>query len=196
MARWRIVDFCEWIYEEFRVAVSKQTLTGACAHGISQPSARPRHHARAKGAIENVKKFPARLSEIALKQASASPRKKSGSQTRRAAAKRTKCAALGPAGTRPRLRMTSDRLDLYFRRDLSQEGKGAASSAPLQQKAMDLHLQAIRKAVAPGKHAIVLLEQAGWRMADKLAAPANIISLAAQMPRTQPDRECLAVDAG
>jgi len=39
---------------------------------------------------------------------------------------------------------------------------------------MDLHLQEIAKAVAPGKHAVLLLDQAGWHMSDKLAVPANV----------------------
>ena len=39
---------------------------------------------------------------------------------------------------------------------------------------MDLHLQEIASTVAPGKHAVVLLDQAGWHMSNKLAVPANI----------------------
>ena len=31
VVRWRIVDLCQWIFEEFRVVVAKQTLSGNCA---------------------------------------------------------------------------------------------------------------------------------------------------------------------
>ena len=57
VARWRIVDLCDWLFEEFRVSVSKQTLSRHLrAMGYRKLSARPRHHAQAKGAIEDFKK--------------------------------------------------------------------------------------------------------------------------------------------
>ena len=60
VVRWRIVDLCQWIFEEFRVVVSKQTLSRELrAMGYRKLSARPRHHAQAAGAIEDFKKiFP------------------------------------------------------------------------------------------------------------------------------------------
>jgi transposase len=60
VVRWRIVDLCQWIYEEFRVVVAKQTLSRELrAMGYRKLSARPRHHAQATGAIEDFKKaFP------------------------------------------------------------------------------------------------------------------------------------------
>ena len=55
--RWRIVDLCQWIFEEFRVAVSQQTLSRTLRKmGYRKLSARPRHHAQAAGAIEAFKK--------------------------------------------------------------------------------------------------------------------------------------------
>ena len=39
---------------------------------------------------------------------------------------------------------------------------------------MALHLQEISQAVAPGAHAVVLLDQAGWHTSAKLKVPANI----------------------
>src|SRR5947209_11855243 len=57
VVRWRIVDLCQWIFEEFRVVVSKQTLSRELrAMGYRKLSARPRHHAQAAGAIEDFKK--------------------------------------------------------------------------------------------------------------------------------------------
>jgi len=60
VVRWRIVDLCQWIYEEFHVVVAKQTLSRELrAMGYRKLSARPRHHAQATGAIEDFKKaFP------------------------------------------------------------------------------------------------------------------------------------------
>ena len=55
--RWRIVDLCQWLYEEFRVSVAKQTLSRELrAMGYRKLSGRPRHHAQAVGAIEDFKK--------------------------------------------------------------------------------------------------------------------------------------------
>ena len=54
VVRWRIVDLCQWIFEEFRVVVAKQTLSRELrAMGYRKLSARPRHHAQAAGAIED-----------------------------------------------------------------------------------------------------------------------------------------------
>ena len=52
VVRWRIVDLCQWIFEEFRVCVvAKQTLEpGIARHvGYRKLSARPRHHEQAEG---------------------------------------------------------------------------------------------------------------------------------------------------
>jgi transposase len=57
VVRWRIVDLCQWVWEEFRVVVAKQTLSRELrAMGYRKLSARPRHHAQAEGAIEDFKK--------------------------------------------------------------------------------------------------------------------------------------------
>ena len=57
VVRWRIVDLCQWIWEEFRVVVAKQTLSRELRKmGYRKLSARPRHHAQADGAIEDFKK--------------------------------------------------------------------------------------------------------------------------------------------
>ena len=43
VARWRIIDLCQWIYEEFRVVVAKPTLSRELrAMGDRKLSARPR----------------------------------------------------------------------------------------------------------------------------------------------------------
>ena len=56
VVRWRIVDLCQWIFEEFRVIVSRQTLSRELrAMGYRKLSARPRHHAQAAGAVEDFK---------------------------------------------------------------------------------------------------------------------------------------------
>ena len=57
VVRWRAVDLCQWVFEEFRVIVAKQTLSRELrAMGYRKLSARPRHHAQAEGADEEYKK--------------------------------------------------------------------------------------------------------------------------------------------
>jgi transposase len=57
VVRWRLVDLCQWLWEEFRVPIAKQTLSRELrALGYRKLSAPPRHHAQAEGAIEHFKK--------------------------------------------------------------------------------------------------------------------------------------------
>ena len=57
VVRWRLIDLAQWIFEEFRVSVAKQTLSRELrVMGYRKLSARPRHHSQAEGAIEDFKK--------------------------------------------------------------------------------------------------------------------------------------------
>jgi transposase len=56
VVRWRIIDLCRWLWEEYEIIVSKQTLSRELrAMGYRKLSARPRHHAQAAGAVEAFK---------------------------------------------------------------------------------------------------------------------------------------------
>jgi transposase len=57
VVRWRIIDLCQWLWEEHEINVSKQTLSRELrAMGYRKLSARPRHHTQAAGAVEAFKK--------------------------------------------------------------------------------------------------------------------------------------------
>lgn len=57
VVRWRLIDLAQWIFEEFRITIAKQTLSRELrALGYRKLSARPRHHAQAAGVIEDFKK--------------------------------------------------------------------------------------------------------------------------------------------
>jgi hypothetical protein len=76
------------------------------------------------------------------------------------------------------------------------DAKGAALVLPrCTTPAMTLHLAEISQAVAPGAHAVVLLDQAGWHLSAKLTVPKNItlLPLPAKVTRAQPGREHLSV---
>jgi transposase len=57
VVRWRIVDLIQWIWEEFRLSISKQTLSRELrAMGFRKLSARPRHYAQDSAAAAAFKK--------------------------------------------------------------------------------------------------------------------------------------------
>ena len=57
VVRWRVIDLCQWLFEEHKVSVAKQTLSRELRKmGYRKLSARPRHHAQAEGAINAFKK--------------------------------------------------------------------------------------------------------------------------------------------
>lgn len=72
VVRWRLVDLCQWVWEEFRISIARQTLSRELRlMGYRKLSARPRHHAQAPGAIEDFKKtFPPAWRRLQGKRAS------------------------------------------------------------------------------------------------------------------------------
>jgi len=57
VVRWRLIDLAQWVFETYRITVTKQILSRELrAMGYRKLSARPRHHAQAEGAIEHFKK--------------------------------------------------------------------------------------------------------------------------------------------
>ena len=61
VVRWRLVDLAQWVFEEFGVSISTQTLSRELrAMGFRRLSARPRHHAQNPEALEAVKKTSSR----------------------------------------------------------------------------------------------------------------------------------------
>ena len=62
VVRWRIVDLMQWLWEEFRLSVSKQTMSKELrALGFRKLSARPRHHAKDDDAAAAFKKTSLRM---------------------------------------------------------------------------------------------------------------------------------------
>jgi len=57
VVRWRLVDLAQWLWDEFGVSVSRQTLGRELrTMGFCKLSARPQHHAQDAQAIETFKK--------------------------------------------------------------------------------------------------------------------------------------------
>jgi transposase len=57
VVRWRLVDLIAWVWEEFRITISKQTLSRELrAMNYRKLSARPRHHAKSEAEVSAFKK--------------------------------------------------------------------------------------------------------------------------------------------
>ena len=57
VVRWRLCDLAQWLWEEFRISVSEQTLGREVrSMGYRKLSARPRHHAQDADAVVVFKK--------------------------------------------------------------------------------------------------------------------------------------------
>ena len=57
VVRWRLVDLAQWVWEEFRIRISVQTLSRELrALGYRKLSARPRHYAQDRDAMAAFKK--------------------------------------------------------------------------------------------------------------------------------------------
>ena len=82
-------------------------------------------------------------------------------------------------GTRPRAPQDQRTASAYiFGAICPMQGKGAALVLPrCNTEAMTLHLAEISTAVAPGAHAVLLLDQAGWHGSRDLRVPENITLL-------------------
>ena len=57
VVRWRLVDLIQWLWEEFQIAISKQTLSREIrALDYRKLSARPRHHEKSEAQVAAFKK--------------------------------------------------------------------------------------------------------------------------------------------
>ena len=93
-------------------------------------------------------------------------------------------------GTRPRQPADQRYESAYlFGAICPARGVGAALALPgVNTPAMQAHLDEIARLVAPGAHAALLLDRAGWHITDKLKVPANItlILLPPRSPELNP----------
>ena len=93
-------------------------------------------------------------------------------------------------GTRPSAPQDQRTASTYiFGAICPQQGKAAGLVLPwCNTKAMSLHLAEISAQVAPGYHAALLLDQAGWHMSNHLVVPANItlVPLPPKCPELNP----------
>jgi transposase len=179
VVRWRRLDFAAVIAERFGVTLAERTV-GKLLHrlGFVRLSVRPRHPAHDAAAQQAHKKTSPRWSPRRSRSTPAPGRSNSGGRTRRASAsKATLTRVWAPKGSRP----PAPRDQRYawahlFGAVCPARGVGAGLVLPVANShAMNEHLAEISRQVAPGAHAVVTLDGAGWHLpGGKLRIPDNI----------------------
>jgi hypothetical protein len=205
VVRRRRADRLQWVFDRFAIAISKQTLSRQLpALGFGKLSARPRRHAQDGAAVATVQKnvftsldaiagqaAPGQPIEVRFQSL---PRRRPG--TRPVSAGRTRSP--GPFDKLRRARRGGRPAAPHDQRTRSAwlfgaicPARGAAAGLVLPRcniAAMALHLAELSQAVKPGAPAVLLLDQAGWHLSDKLTVPDNItlMPLPAKSPELNP----------
>jgi transposase len=146
--------------------------------GLSQALGAPAPSCPTRGRDRGIQKnFPARLEEIAReKGVDARAIEIWFGDEARIGQKNKITRRWAKRGSRPSAPKDQRTASTYIFGAISpKHGKGAALVLPkCDTYAMNLHLAEIAKHVAPGAHAVLMVDQAGWHMTDKLDVPANI----------------------
>jgi transposase len=187
VVRWRACDLIMRAHEEFDISVSDDTIYRALKDlGFSHLSARPKAYKQDPEAVETLKKL--------LYTRGGSPREARARHTGRSVVpgrnagrgRRTSShtAGLGRAHVPVPRTISAPSRPTCSGAVCPDRGVGAALVPPAcNSEAMQLHLDEITTKVAPGAHAILILDQAGWHGAKELRIPTNI-SLLPLPPRS------------
>ncbi|WP_085979595.1 IS630 family transposase [Roseibium sp. TrichSKD4] len=181
VVRWRLKDLAAWILSEFGIVVDERTVSRELKNaGYRRLTARPQHPAQNEFAVEDFKKgFPAELAEIGNQLESGTPIEVWFQDEARVGQKTKITRRWAKRGTRPRAPKDQRTKSAWiFGAICPERGVGAALVLPkCNIMAMQMHLQEISSQVAPGAHAVVILDQAGWHTSGKLDIPNNITLL-------------------
>jgi hypothetical protein len=136
------------------------------------PASRPGH--RGAGGVQ--KNFAASLDEIAERDAAGKPIEIWFQDEARIGQKNKITRRWARQGTRPAAPHDQRTRSAYiFGAICPAQGRAAGLVLPrCNTAAMALHLAEISQMVTPGSHAVLLLDQAGWHLSDKLDIPNNI----------------------
>ncbi|MEM7670461.1 MAG: IS630 family transposase [Pseudomonadota bacterium] len=190
VVRWRLVDLVAWVQAEFGVSASRQTLGRELrAMGFRKLSVRPQAYRQDPEAMDVFKKnFPALVEEIRSRVRR--PIEVWFQDEARIGQKNKLTRRWARRGTRPRaVHDQRTKWAYIFGAICPKRGVGAGLVMPYADTpAMQAHLAEISAAVAPGAHAVLVLDQAGWHISGKLKAPDNItlVPLPPRSPELNP----------
>src|ERR1700683_5608853 len=99
VVRWRLIDLAQWVFDEYRISVTKQILSRELrALGYRKLSARPRHHEHDEATVAAFKKKSQTSSLISRRPPES--RSSCGSKTKPASVRRTRSRGAGPNAAR------------------------------------------------------------------------------------------------
>ena len=187
LARWRCVDLAAQIKTRWSVSYHPRTVGKLLDRlGLSHITARPQHYNQDVEAMAAFKKiFAGKVADIRATLAPDTPIEIWFQDEMRVGQKTHRTRIWAKTGTRPRLVADLRTGCAYlFGAICPARDTGAALAMPhANTQAMQMHLDEISLTVAPGAHAILILDQAGWHTTGKLSLPANI-SLMPLPPRS------------
>ena len=193
VVRWRLIDLAWWLHEEFAVSLDEATVGRELKKpGYVKLRARPRHHARNEFAMEDFKKgwVAGELAKVKAALPRGTPTAIWFQDEARTGQNNKIPRRWARRGTRPSAPRNQRTKSAYiFGAICPEHGKGAGLVPPFcNTETMSLHLAEISLSVAPGAHAVVLMDEAGWHTTGKLDVPANIsiIALPAKCPELNP----------
>ncbi len=192
VVRWRLVDLCQWVWEMFRISISPQTMSRELrAMDYRKLSVRPRHHGQVEGAIALFKRVSPTWRSRSRDQGIDAGRLEVWFCDEARVGQKTQLGRRwAKLGTRPVAALDQRTASTYiFGAICPLHGKAVGLILPeCNIEAMNLHLAEIAAAVAPGAHAALILDQAGWHVSNKLIVPPNItlVPLPAKCPELNP----------
>ena len=176
VVRWRACDLIMRLHEQLALSVGRHNLSRPQEAGLlayERPAQGIQAECRSHGGIQ--KNFAERVAEIRAALAPGTPLEVWFQDEMRVGQKNKLTYRWARKGSRPVLPTINGPIDLSVRCGLPERGAGAALVLPACNcEAMQLHLDEIATKVAPGAHAILLLDQAGWHCAKALVVPSNV----------------------
>ena len=187
VVRWRRVDLKRVIQERLGITYAERSVGELLkALGFSHVSARPQALGQDPHQVEAFKKnFRDRITDLTRLLPADTAIEVWFQDEARIGQKNGLVYQWARRGSRPRQPQDQRYENAYlFGAICAERGTGAALTLPCcDTQAMNLHLQEIAQAVAPGAHALVVLDRAPWHRASTLQVPKNI-TLALLPPRS------------
>ncbi|WP_291056687.1 IS630 family transposase, partial [Hyphomonas sp.] len=180
VVRWRLADLAQWVWDEFSVSVTRHTLGRELrAMGYRKLSARPRHRGQKDDDIAIFKKASPPVWRKSAKASEGTPIELWWQDEARIGQQTKLTRRWARRGTRPSAPRDQRRSSAWiFGAICPAQGKAAGIVMPrCNSEAMSMHLEEIAFQVAPGAHAVVILDQAGWHGSAELVVPPNITLL-------------------
>jgi hypothetical protein len=187
VVRWRIIDLCQWLWEEYEADAEPRAAGDGLPQAVGTPTSSRSGGGRGRGFQTN---WPPTVAAIAQRRGIDPDDIEIWFGDEARIGQRNKITRRWARRGSPSAPSDQRTASTYiFGAICPKEGKAVGLILPWCNTAMmNLHLAAISADVAPGRHAVLLLDQAGWHLSYKLAVPHNItiVPLPPKCPELNP----------